>query len=120
MFWMRNEQFGALLIQLQSIQLSVRGSLSVSARLSSSLDQVHRYIQRRGLIVWPPMDRNYRSAFWSPVKELQNTVFAMFVWEFEISKKTCFKFSDWKCLKYVCAPLTGFLYDCLLFMYLAF
>jgi len=37
MLWMRNEQFGALLIQLLTTELSVRSSLSVSARWSSPL-----------------------------------------------------------------------------------
>jgi hypothetical protein len=48
MLWMRNEQFGALLIQLQSTELSVRGSFSVSVRWSSSFAQVHCLVLRGG------------------------------------------------------------------------
>jgi hypothetical protein len=47
---MRNEQFGALLIQLQGTVISVRSSLSASARWSFSLDQDHSLVQRRGLV----------------------------------------------------------------------
>jgi hypothetical protein len=48
---MRNEKFGTLLIQLQSIELSIRGLLSVSAFWSSSFAQLHRLVQRMGLVV---------------------------------------------------------------------
>jgi hypothetical protein len=119
---MRNEQFGAFLIQLQNIELSVRGSLSLSSRRSSSLIQVHRLVQRRSWssdCLWT-RTIGVSSAVWSHVMRAPEHCFSYVCVGVGNFINMCFKVSGWKHLKYVCAPLTVFLNDCLLFMYFIF
>jgi hypothetical protein len=79
------------LIQLQSIELSVRSSLSVSGRWSFSLARVHRSVQRRRLVLWPPMKWNHRSICCSleSCNESFRTLFQLCL---------CWSWEFWKCV----------------------